>query len=108
MTLLSAPAAASAVGPAWFAGLVRTARAEFPDVEVEAILDCDRAAGRAMAALQTGFNGIVFTGSEAVLLKLADLGEDLRCTLYDLRPAALDLLGQKRPEAACQAWLAAD
>jgi hypothetical protein len=106
VTLLSAPAAASAVGPAWFASLVRTARAEFPDVEVDAILDCDRAAGRAMAALQTGFNGIVFTGSTAILLKLADIGEDQRCTLYDLRPDALDLLDQKDPAAACRAWLA--
>jgi fructose/tagatose bisphosphate aldolase len=106
ITLLSAPAAASAVGPAWFATLVRTVRAEFPEVEVEAILDCDRAAGRAMAALQTGFNGIVFTGSETVLLKLADLGEDLRCTIYDMRPAALDLMARKDPAAACRAWLA--
>jgi hypothetical protein len=107
ITLLSAPAAASAVGPAWFATLVRTVRAEFPQVEIEAILDCDRAAGRAMAALQAGFNGIVFTGSETVLLKLADLGEDLRCTLYDMRPKALDLLGEKDPAAACRAWLRA-
>jgi fructose/tagatose bisphosphate aldolase len=105
ITLLSAPAAASAVGPAWFATLVRTVRAEFPEVDVEAILDCDRAAGRAMAALQTGFNGIVFTGSETVLLKLADLGEDLRCTLYDARPKALDLLAQKDPAGSCRAWL---
>jgi hypothetical protein len=107
ITLLSAPAAASAVGPAWFATLIRTVRAEFPGVEIEAILDCDRAAGRAMAALQAGFNGVVFTGSEAVLLKLADIGEDLRCTLYDTRPAALDLLAEKDPAAACRAWLRA-
>jgi hypothetical protein len=106
VTLLSAPAAASAVGPAWFAALVRAVRDEFPDVDVEAILDCDRAAGRAMAALQTGFNGIVFTGSNTVLLKLADIGEDRRCTLYDARPKALDLLGQKDPAAACRKWLA--
>ncbi len=38
-----------------------------------------------MAALQAGFNGIVFTGSDTVLYKLADIGEDLRCTLYDTR-----------------------
>jgi len=107
LTLLSAPAAASAVGPAFFATLVRTVRAEFPEVEIEAILDCDRAAGRAMAALQAGFNGVVFTGSESVLLKLADIGEDLRCTLYDTRPDALDLMAQKDPAAACRAWLAA-
>jgi hypothetical protein len=107
ITLLSAPAAASAVGPAWFATLMRTVRAEFPDVEVEAILDCDRAAGRAMAALQAGFNGVVFTGSTTMLLKLADIGEDLRCTLYDARPEALDLLAEKDPAAACRAWLAA-
>jgi fructose/tagatose bisphosphate aldolase len=105
ITLLSAPAAANAVGPAWFATLIRTARAEFPDLEIEAILDCDRAAGRAMAALQAGFNGVVFTGSNAVLLKLADIGEDKRCTLYDMRPEALDLMDQADPAAACRAWL---
>ena len=105
ITLLSAPAAASAVGPAWFATLVRTVRAEFPDLEIEAILDCGRAAGRAMAALQAGFNGIVFTGSEGVLLKLADIGEDQRCTLYDTRPKALDLMAERDPAAACRAWL---
>ncbi len=106
ITLLSAPAAASAVGPAWFATLVRTVRAEFPEVEVEAILDCGRAAGRAMAALQSGFNGIVFTGSDTVFYKLADIGEDARCTLYDGRPDALDLLDAKDPAAACRGWLA--
>src|SRR5215831_900286 len=104
ITLLSAPAAASAVGPAWFATLVRTVRGEFPEVEVEAILDCGRAAGRAMAALQAGFNGVVFTGSQGVLLKLADIGEDQRCTLYDHRPDALDLMAEKDPAAACRAW----
>ena len=106
ITLLSAPAAASAVGPAWFATLVRTVRAEFPELEIEAILDCGRAAGRAMAALQSGFNGIVFTGSDGVLHKLADIGEDNRCTLYDARPDALDLMAAKDPAAACKAWLA--
>jgi hypothetical protein len=106
ITLLSAPAAASAVGPAWFATLVRTVRAEFPDLEIESILDCGRAAGRAMAALQSGFNGIVFTGTDAMFYKLADIGEDNRCTLYDARPNALDLLAEKDPAAACQAWLA--
>ena len=106
VTLLSAPAAASAVGPAWFATLVRTVRAEFPDLEIEAILDCGRAAGRAMAALQSGFNGIVFTGTDAMFYKLADIGEDKRCTLYDARPAALDLMTEKDPAAACQTWLA--
>jgi len=106
ITLLSAPAAASAVGPAWFATLVRTVRAEFPDLEIESILDCGRAAGRAMAALQSGFNGIVFTGSDNILHKLADIGEDNRCTLYDMRPDALDLMAQKDPAAACKAWLA--
>jgi fructose/tagatose bisphosphate aldolase len=105
VTLLSAPAAASAVGPAWFATLVRTARGEFPDVEAAAILDCGRAAGRAMAALQAGFNGIVFTGSDAVFHKLADIGEDARCTLYDDRPDALDLMEEQDPAAACRAWL---
>ena len=105
ITLLSAPAAASAVGPAWFATLVRTVRGEFPEVEVEAILDCGRAAGRAMAALQAGFNGIVFTGSDGVFHKLADIGEDQRCTLYDHRPDALDLIDQKDAAAACRAWL---
>ena len=58
-----------------------------------------------MAALQAGFNGIVFTGSEGVLLKLADIGEDQRCTLYDTRPKALDLMAARDPAAACRAWL---
>ena len=54
VVLVSAPWAAAAVGAPWFLAVVATARAAFPAVAAEAVLDCGDAPGLALAALRLG------------------------------------------------------
>lgn len=106
ITLLSAPAASGQAGIAWFAELIRAARGVVPGADSVAVLDCDRHGGRALAALRAGLDGVIFTGSRANFLKLADIAEDLRVTMIDHRPKSLDLLDRRDPETAVRDWLA--
>ena len=103
--LLSAPAAAGSVGVGFFAALVRQARHEFPDVTAFAILDCDRAAGRALAALRGGFDGVVYRGGGESLERLHDIAEQANVRLLPARPKSLDLLDREDAEEAAIAWL---
>jgi hypothetical protein len=103
--LLSAPAAAGSVGVAFFAALVRQARGEFPDVRAFAILDCDRAAGRALAALRGGFDGVVYRGGGESLERLHDIAEQANIRLLPARPESLDLLDCSDAEEAARTWL---
>lgn len=104
--LLSAPAAAGSVGVAFFAALVRQARGEFPDVTAFAILDCDRAAGRALAALRGGFDGVVYRGGGESLERLHDIAEQANVRLLGERPDSLDLLEcSGDAEEAARIWL---
>ena len=103
--LLSAPAAAGSVGVAFFAALVRQARAEFPDVTAFAILDCDRAAGRALAALRGGFDGVVYRGGGDSLERLHDIAEQANVRLLPARPESLDLLGVSDAHEEARKWL---
>jgi hypothetical protein len=103
--LLSAPAAAGSVGVAFFAALARQARGEFPDVTAFAILDCDKAAGRALAALRGGFDGVVYRGGGDSLERLHDIAEQANVRLLPARPESLDLLGMSEAEEAARKWL---
>jgi len=104
--LLSAPAAAHAIGPLFFASLVRAARAEVPDAISAAVLDCHRAAGRALAAVRLGFDAIVYVGSPETVLKLGDIGDPYNCQILTERPESLDLIDVPNPEAALRDWFA--
>ena len=103
--LLSAPAIAHAIGPLFFASLVRAARAEAPGALSASILDCHRAAGRALAAVRMGFDAIVYVGSPETVEKLTDIGDPYQCEILTERPESLDLLDQPDPLAAAIAWL---
>ena len=81
--LTSAPGAVSYGGAAWFAEIIALVRAEFPDVAIDAILDCGDAPGHAMAALRTGVTSIRFTGPRRVRDKLEALAHDLGATLEE-------------------------
>ena len=52
--LVSAPGAAGYQGIGWWLALLRLARAEFPAVAFEAVLDCGNAPGLALAAIRSG------------------------------------------------------
>lgn len=106
VTLISAPAAANAVGVGFFAALVRQGREEFPDIPFRAVLDCHSAGGRAMAALHSGVDAIIYTGDGKTLLKLADIAEDHGVGLLPERLPAFEGLAQPGDvRAALAAWL---
>ncbi len=104
--LLSAPAIAHAVGPLYFASLVRAARAAVPTAACAAILDCHRAAGRAMAAVRMGFDAVIYAGTPETVEKLTDIGEPYACEILTERPESLDLITQADPAEALRKWLA--
>lgn len=106
VTLASSPGASAYVGPAWFHEVVRLAKAEFPEVEAVAMMDCAERAGDVLAALRQGLPRVRFTGRKAVAGKLAAIAEAQGAELVTGRLRALDLRGIDDPETACRAWLA--
>jgi len=106
VTLISAPAAANAVGVGFFASLIRLGREEFPDLPFRAVLDCHTAGGRAMAALHSGVDAIIYSGDGKTLLKLADIAEDHGVGLLPDRLPAFDGLSMPGDQKmALTAWL---
>ncbi len=106
LTLLSAENAADTVGVGWMAMLGKTLRAEFPALTLYLILDCGAAGGRAMAALRTEIDAIVFTGGPRSSLSLADQADDLGKGLLPERPVALDFLALPADPARASVTLA--
>ncbi len=110
LTLLSAENAADSVGVGWMATLGNSIRTEFPALTLYIILDCGAAGGRAMAALRTEIDAIVFTGGPRSSLSLADQADDLGKGLLPERPTALDFLtlpaDPTRAAATLSDWLA--
>lgn len=101
--LLSAEGAAGSAGPGWWREVIAAARAEYPDTDALALLDCGDAPGHAMAALAAGVTELSFHGSDPAVQKLTQMGATIRP-----RPAeVLDLAEEPQPERACRAWLLA-
>lgn len=107
VTLISDPGAANNVGVGYFATLIRLSKAEFPDVTAYGVLDCGQAGGRALAALRSGLDAIIYTADGPSFLRLADIAEDLGVGMSDERPKALELLDAPDYESACRTWLSA-
>lgn len=105
VTLRSAPGAAGYAGALWFRELIAIVRAEFPDVSIEASLDCADQAGYALGALRQGIGVIRFNGRKKVADKIAAIVTAHGATLDTDRRPALDLDGIADPEAACRDWL---
>ena len=103
--LLSAPAIAQAIGPLYFASLVRAARAEVPNAVSASVLDCHRAAGRALAAVRMGFDAIIYQGLDETVEKLSDIGDPFACQVLTERLQSLDMIDQSDPLNAVKAWL---
>jgi hypothetical protein len=91
VTLLSASGAALYAGCGWWRALVERARAEFPAVALDDILDCADASGYALGALRIGQRRIVLwaeaPGRPAVVAIAASLGGEVLTS----RPPALDM-----------------
>ena len=105
VTLISGPGGGSYAGPAWFNEVVRAASAEFPQVAVTAILDCDDAPGHALGAFRAGVKAVRFTGREDVAEKLRDIAASLDAELITDEVETLDLRAHRDPVAACTSWL---
>jgi hypothetical protein len=108
VTLASAAGAGGYAGPLWFKSLIAAARAEFPEAEATAVLDCGGEAGTTLAALRHAFKRVRFTGDAAALQPLREIAQELGAEIETGEtPEALDLLGESDPEAAARAYLAA-
>ncbi len=103
--LLTAPGAAGYAGVDYLLATVALGVAAAPGVQVEAVIDCDDAAGDVLAALRVGWKRLLFTGEPELAAKLADIAGQSGATLLTRRPDALDLEGERNPRAACRAWL---
>jgi hypothetical protein len=110
--LHSAPDAGAAAGVGWFERVVATAQAEFPSVDVTAVLDCGDAAGAVMGALRwlktpgRAKLALCFRGDAATAERLAEMAAALDVMLVRDLPPGLDLRREADPAAACRTWLA--
>jgi len=107
VTIASAAAAGGYAGPLWFKSLVEAARADFPEVEITAVLDCAGEAGTTLAALRHGIKRVRFTGTDTACAPLRDIAQQLGAEIETgSAPDALDLRDEPDPEAAARAYLA--
>lgn len=105
ITLYSADGAVAYAGAGWFQAVVATARADYPVVECEAVLDCGPHVGLALAALRAGCPAIVFRGAAAQRRKIAEIAAVRGARVDAGVPDALDLGQCRDPQAAVTAWL---
>jgi DNA-binding transcriptional LysR family regulator len=103
--LVSAASGAASLGAGWWQAMLRQMAADYPEVQVTAILDCGARADLAQAALRQGLVDICYRGPAAVARKLADIAGQRGARLHRRLPQALDLTGAADREAACRAWL---
>jgi hypothetical protein len=95
LTLESAPGAGAYAGIAWFERLIAAMRAEFPALDITAVLDCGDAAEAVMAALrwlkEPGRGPIVlrFSGDTAIAERLGQMAAEIGVEFVrDPAPAA--------------------
>lgn len=107
VVLRSAPGAGAYAGAPWFREIVKAVRAEFPDVEIAASLDCGDHPGWALAAIRARIEMVRFDGRKAAREKIAAIAARSGASLDADRAPALDLAGENDAEAACLDWLGA-
>lgn len=103
--LLSAPGAAQFAGIGWFRALVDAARAEFPTVDMLAVLHCGDAAGRALQALSGGITHLVVDPRCPALPRLHDIAGQRGAIILTEMPPHIDLGAVADPAAASRAAL---
>jgi acyl-CoA reductase-like NAD-dependent aldehyde dehydrogenase len=108
VALLSPPEAALWLGPGWLVALAAEAAKAVPGARAFTILDCADRPDLAQAALRQGADAIVFTGSQRVAAKLADIARAYGAAFFTKRPQALELAGETDAAAALRHWLGAD
>ncbi len=98
--LLSAPGAAMFAGCLWWRGIVDAVRT----ADVQDILDCGNAPGRAMAALRIGQMRLVLDPACPAFPAVAAAATALGAEVVPDRPPALDL-GEPGAARKLEAWL---
>ena len=86
VVLVSPPNAAAYLGVGYFRALVEAARAEFPELSVEGVMDCGAAPGFALSALRTGFRTIVLRGDPRARARVAAIARAGGATLLTRPP----------------------
>ncbi|WP_404378683.1 hypothetical protein [Caenispirillum salinarum] len=101
--LQSPPRCALIQGAAWFRTLIEAARAQVPDADALAVLDCGDAPGLALTALRDGAEAVRLEAADPARAAVADIADQLGVRL-DEGPAApvLDLLDARDPAEACR------
>lgn len=91
VTLLSGEGAALYAGCGWWQALLRLVHAEFPQVPIADLLDCDDASGQALAALRIGLRHLILRPLAPGHDRVAAIVAGLNGVLLPERPPALDL-----------------
>jgi hypothetical protein len=105
LVLWSLPFGASQMGPLWFQRMVALIGEEFPDISVEAVLDCGDAPGHALAALRQGVALIALTARPTVRRKIEVIAAQCGARLVR-RPSRILNPGSAAIDgAALQRWL---
>jgi len=110
VTVLSAPVASAAAGPAWFTAVVEQASISYPDAQFRAVLDCGALPGGALAALRHGLKAIRYDGPQ--WRKIQDIAAQSGAIVLKRRPQSLDLMTLSGDDDAiidaCREWLSAE
>lgn len=87
--LLSPEYAGMTHGAHWFTDLVRITRAEFPDAQFAAILDCRGRVSSALAAIENGLDGVIVDAlPRDQRERLGDMGRQMSCRVMTETPSA--------------------
>ncbi len=86
VVLVSTPDAAATLGVGFFWALVEEARAAYPALRVDAVMDCGDAPGYALAALRMGFRTIVLRGDPRARARVAAIARAMGARLLARPP----------------------
>jgi hypothetical protein len=84
--LVSPPGAATYMGVGFFAALADAARAEFPEIAIEAAMDCGDDPGWALSALRMGFNAVVLRGNLRARARVAAIAREMGARVFRQAP----------------------
>lgn len=87
IVLVSPPDAAASLGVGFCRALVEVARAEFPAIDIEAVMDCGDAPGHALAALRMGFKEVVLRGDPRARARVAAIARGMGARLLARPPS---------------------
>jgi hypothetical protein len=91
VTLLSAPGAALYAGCLWWKAMVDQARAAFPEIPMQDVLDCADGSGQALAAMRAGVSRLVLWPGAPGWQAVAEIAASQGGFVLTQAPEALDM-----------------